>query len=292
MNAYIKEKRPTLSESSVKTYTSTLTPLYKRIWTNDKDIDPSKFANNVDMVLDFCKDIDPKYRRTIMSALVVITGDNKYREQMWKDKEVTEKKLQEQTKTEDQKENWLETDDISTIWDQLKKNALSTYKKKVFTPTDLQEIQKYILVSLMGGIYIPPRRAKDYFDFKIKNIDREKDNYMDKNELVFNSYKTAKTYGEQRVSIPKELKSVLTKWIKINPTDYLFFDYNGNQLDAIKMNQRLNAIFKKKVGINQLRKTYLSGKYAHNIQTEKDKKEDMTNMGSSVGVQNYYIKQD
>jgi len=292
MNAYIKEKRPTLSESSVKTYTSTLTPLYKRIWTNDKDIDPSKFANNVDMVLDFCKDIDPKYRRTIMSALVVITGDNKYREQMWKDKEVTEKKLQEQTKTEDQKENWLETDDISTIWDQLKKNALSTYKKKVFTPTDLQEIQKYILVSLMGGIYIPPRRAKDYFDFKIKNIDREKDNYMDKNELVFNSYKTAKTYGEQRVSIPKELKSVLTKWIKNNPTDYLFFDYNGNQLDAIKMNQRLNAIFKKKVGINQLRKTYLSGKYAHNIQTEKDKKEDMTNMGSSVGVQNYYIKQD
>lgn len=291
MNAYIKEKRPTLSESSVKTYTSTLTPLYKRIWTNDKDIDPSKFANNVDMVLDFCKDIDPKYRRTIMSALVVITGDNKYREQMWKDKEVTEKKLQEQTKTEDQKENWVETDDISTIWDQLKKNALSTYKKKVFTPTDLQEIQKYILVSLMGGIYIPPRRAKDYFDFKIKNIDREKDNYMDKNELVFNSYKTAKTYGEQRVSIPKELKSVLTKWIKINPTDYLFFDYNSNQLDAIKMNQRLHAIFKKKVGINQLRKTYLSSKYAHNIQTEKDKKEDMTNMGSSVGVQKYYIKE-
>jgi hypothetical protein len=292
MNAYIKEKRPTLSESSVKTYTSTLTPLYKRIWTDDKEVDPSKFANNVDMVIDFCKDIDPKYRRTIMSALVVITGDNKYREQMYKDKELTETKLQNQNKTEEQKENWVETDDISSIWEQLKKNALSTYKKKVFTPTDLQEIQKYVLVSLMGGIYIPPRRAKDYFDFKIKNIDREKDNYMDKNELVFNSYKTAKTYGEQRVSIPKELKSILTKWIKINPTDYLFFDYNGNQLDAIKMNQRLNAIFKKKVGINQLRKTYLSGKYAHTIQTEKDKKEDMEIMGSSIGVQKYYIKQD
>lgn len=292
MNAYIKEKRPTLSESSVKTYNSTLSPLYKRIWTEDKEINPEKFATNVDMVLDFCKDIDPKYRRTIMAALVVITGDNKYREQMWKDKEITEKKLQDQTKTEEQKENWLETDDISAIWEQLKKNALSTYKKKDFNPTDLQEIQKYVLVSLMGGIYIPPRRAKDYFDFKIKNINRETDNYIDKNELVFNSYKTSKTYGEQRVPMPKELKSILTKWIKINPTEYLFFDYNGNQLDAIKMNQRLNAIFKKKVGINQLRKTYLSGKYAHNIQTEKDKKEDMASMGSSVGVQKYYIKED
>jgi len=291
MNAYIKEKRPTLSESSVKTYNSTLSPLYKRIWTEDKDIDPEKFATNVDMVIDFCKDIDPKYRRTIMAALVVITGDNKYREQMWKDKEVTEVKLKNQSKTEEQKENWVETDDISVIWEQLKKNALSTYKKKVFNPTDLQEIQKYVLVSLMGGIYIPPRRAKDYFDFKVKNINRETDNYIDKNELVFNSYKTAKTYGEQRVSIPKELKSILTKWIKINPTEYLFFDYNSNQLDAIKMNQRLNAIFKKKVGINQLRKTYLSGKYAHTIQTEKDKKEDMESMGSSVGGQKYYIKE-
>jgi hypothetical protein len=91
--------------------------------------------------------------------------------------------------------------------------------------------------------------------------------------------------------MPKELKSILTKWIKINPTDYLFFDYNRNQLDAIKMNQRLNAIFKKKVGINQLRKTYLSGKYGHLIKIEEDKKTDMESMGSSIGVQKHYIKE-
>ena len=290
MKAFIKEKRPTLSDSSVNTYNSTLSPLYKKIWTNDTEIDPTKFTDT-EKVLDYCKTIEPKYRKTIMAALVVITGNDKYRQQMIKDKEITDTKLQNQTKTEEQKENWLENDDIQSIIDQLKKKAMTTNKKKEFNPTDLQEIQKYVLVSLMGGIYIPPRRAKDYFDFKVKNIDREKDNYLDKNELVFNSYKTAKTYGEQRVTIPKELKSILSKWIKSNPTDYLFFDYNGNQLDAIKINQRLNAIFKKKVGINQLRKTYLSGKYAHTIQTEKDKKEDMESMGSSVGVQNHYIKE-
>jgi hypothetical protein len=292
MKAFIKDKRPSLSESSVNTYNSTLTPLYKRIWIEDTEINPEKFATNVEKVLEFSKNVPPKYRRTVMAALVVITNDQRYREQMFKDKEVSEKKLQEQTKTEDQKENWIETDDIHSIWEQLKKNALSTYKKKEFNPTDLQEIQKYVLVSLMGGIYIPPRRAKDYFDFKVKNIDKEKDNYIDKNELVFNSFKTSKTYGQQRVSIPKELKSVLTKWIKINPTEYLFFDYNGNQLDAIKMNQRLNAIFKKKVGINQLRKTYLSGKYGHLIKIEEDKKTDMEGMGSSLAEQKYYIKQD
>ena len=42
----------------------------------------------------------------------------------------------------------------------------------------------------MGGIYIPPRRSLDYVCFKIKNINRDEDNYLDKNEFVFNKYKT------------------------------------------------------------------------------------------------------
>ena len=144
---------------------------------------------------------------------------------------------------------------------------------------------------LLGGVYIPPRRSKDYVDFKIKNIDKTKDNYLEKNKLVFNSYKTAKTYGQQVVDIPVQLKNILTKWIKINPTDYLLFDSNMNKLSSVKLNQRLNKIFgEKKVGVNQLRHTYLTDKYLHTIAQKDEIKETMGEMGSSSNMLDTYVK--
>ena len=59
------------------------------------------------------------------------------------------------------------------------------YKKKTLTPSDLQQIQGYIIMSLLGGIFIPPRRRKDYVDFVIKDIDKSKDNYLDKNKMEY-----------------------------------------------------------------------------------------------------------
>ena len=156
--------------------------------------------------------------------------------------------------------------------------------------TDLQEIQNYIILSLLGGVYVPPRRSKDYTNFKIKNVDKEKDNYIDKNEFVFNAYKTAKTYGQQRLEIPKELKTVLNKWIKVNPTDYLLFDSSLNALSNVKLNQRLNKLFGKKVGVNQMRKTFLSDKYGDLITTKNELAKDMKDMGSSTLQENIYIK--
>jgi len=60
---------------------------------------------------------------------------------------------------------------IQSKWEALKKNAMILYKKQNKTIQDFQEIQSFILLSLLGGIFIPPRRAKDMADFKIKNID-------------------------------------------------------------------------------------------------------------------------
>ena len=156
---------------------------------------------------------------------------------------------------------------------------------------DYQYIQKYILLALMGGIFIPPRRSMDWTEFKIKNIDREKDNYLDKNNMVFNTYKTARTYGEQRVEIPKPLKSILTKWIKRNPTDYLLFDIKFNKLSSTKITQRLNVIFDGRVSTNSLRQSYLSNKYQDTIQVDKDMEHDFTQMGTSISLKKTYVKQ-
>jgi integrase len=129
-------------------------------------------------------------------------------------------------------------------------------------------------------------------DFKIRDIDREKDNYIDKKVLVFNSYKTAKTYQRQEIAIPPELLKILNKWIKLNPTDYLLFDSNSKKLSNVKLTQRLNKIFGKKASVNQLRHSYLSDKYQDTIKLNNDMADDMAAMGSSRHQEKIYIKKD
>ena len=83
------------------------------------------------------------------------------------------------------------------------------------------------------------------------------------------------------------------KWAKINPTDYLLFDANMNKLSSVKLNQRLNRIFDgKKVGVNQLRHTYLTDKFGDTIKQKNDIDETMEDMGSSASMLNTYVKKD
>ena len=111
--------------------------------------------------------------------------------------------------------------------------------------------------------------------------------------MIFNTYKTAKTYGQQVVDIPIQLKNIITKWYKINPSDYLLFDTNGNKLNSVKLNQRLNAIFDgKKIAVNGLRHAFLTGKYAETSKKQKELESDMSDMGSSSNMAKTYIKLD
>jgi hypothetical protein len=170
---------------------------------------------------------------------------------MAEDVKAYNKEISKQVKTDEQEASWVNGNQVKELYDGLKANADLIYKKKSHTISDLQEIQNYILISVLGGIYVPPRRSKDFCDFKIKNIDKDIHNYLDKSKMVFNSYKTSKTYGTQELAIPTQLRNILKKWIAINPTEYLFFDSNLNPLSSVKLNQRCNKIFGKKVSVNQ-----------------------------------------
>jgi hypothetical protein len=285
----IIEKKPNISKSSVTTYFSILKNLYINIFKDDK-FDLSKFSN-ADKILHSLKDLAPNKRKTVLAALVVITNEPKYRDQMLLDIEEYKSNESKQLKSDKQNESWVDTSEIDNIFKIMEQNVKILYKKKDLSMTDLQEIQNYIILCVLSGRYIPPRRSKDYVDFKIANIDKEKDNYIEKKTMVFNSYKTAKTYMKQELQIPIELMKILNKWIKVNPLDYLFFDSNWHKLSNVKLNQRLNKIFGKKASVNQMRHTYLSNKYKDTIQLNKDMAEDMKNMGSSMAQQQIYIKE-
>ena len=274
------ELRPNLSSSSITTYNSILKNLHKRIF--DKDMELNDF-HDTETVLAHLKDIPANRRKTILSALTVLTALPEYREKMLDDIQTYTTEIAKQEKTKTQQENWLEPEVLKEKLEEHKKNAALLYRKKMFTDKDLQEIQNYILLVLYSGLYIPPRRAKDMVDFKIADIDKDKDNYLDKGNMIFNSYKTSAKYGQQKVALPLPMRNILKKWIAVNPTNYLLFDNNEAPLTSVKLNQRLNKIFGKKISVNAMRHTYLSEKYG-------GIGNDLNNMGTSMNMVTTYIK--
>jgi integrase len=294
MTSIIKDEiiklKPNISPSSVNTYNSILKNLYKRVF-GDKEIDLKNFEKTAP-IINYLRDLEPGKRKTILASLVVITDNKRYRDLMMTDIEQYKSNESQQLKNDKQNESWVDTSDIDTLLTDLEHNATTLYKKKTLTPSDLQDIQNYIILCVLSGRYIPPRRSKDYVDFKIKGIDQDKDNYISKKNMIFNSYKTAKTYQRQEIPIPPELIKILNKWIKINPTEYLFFDSGGKKLSNVKLTQRLNKIFGKKASVNQLRHTYLSNKYQDTIKLNKEMADDMKAMGSSRAQEQIYIKKD
>jgi hypothetical protein len=279
-----REKRSNLTESSLNTYYSLLSKLHKDLY-GTSSINLKNFKNTK-KIMEFLQSKQPNTRRTILSALFVITDEPIYREEMMREIENIKKETEKQEKNEKQIVNSITQPEIKNIFDNLKKRATVLYKTN--NNTYMMDIQDFIIVSLY--YLIPPRRALDFTEFKIRNIDKEVDNYMDKDKFIFNRYKTAKTYGQQIVKIPASLQKIIKQWIKINPTEYLLRDKKGQKLNGPTLTQRFHKIFDKKISVNALRHSYLSDKYQDTIKIDKNLKNDMTNMGSSIGQKTTYIQ--
>ena len=263
LREYLVKEKPSLSASSITTYHSILKSLYSKVFGSN-DINISKLKEDTAKILDYLKDLPYNKRKTTLSALLIINPDEKqYRDLMLEDIHHYNEQEKKQTMNDKQQENWITEEEIKHKWEIAKKNATLLYKKEHLTIADLQDIQSFVILSLLSGIFIPPRRLLDYCEpFKIKNIDKEKDNYIDKNLAVYHTYKTSRYYGRQEVALPPPLKKILQKWIAVNPTDYLLFDSQMKPLSSVKLNQRLVKLFdNKKIGVNMLRHIYLSTKY-------------------------------
>lgn len=265
----ILENKPGLKDSSIKTYLSNLKRVFNEI-SDTKDLDYNFFIENKDLIIGYLYNLDINPRKSLLSSLVVLTNDTDYKEYLSDTLAEYDTKLKKNEKSQKEKDNWVTQEEIKTIYKKLWKNINCIYKKKDKTINDLLEIQNYVILSLLGGIHIPPRRLQDFTEFKIKNIDKEKDNYLEHTKpkasvLVFNVYKTAKSRGKEVIEIPKKLSNILNKWIKINPTQYLFFDSDKNKLSNSQLTKYINKIFSPKlVSVNILRHSYVSD-YLGNI---------------------------
>lgn len=282
-----------IAESSKTTYASIIRNLMSNMGI-DKLSDLLKSRN----VLKYLSTKSPSSRKTILSAVITLltclgyydhNAVKKYKQLVKRDNTAVNTDEIKQHKSEKEKLTSKSWDELNNTYDELYDREKHFLKKSGVSKTpmkDLQSIQDLVIATLY--IKQKPRRLMDYTELKIKNIDKDTDNYILKNNFVFNKYKTDKKYSMQTVKIEPETKKILDKWIKLIPDDceYLLFDANGNKLNSVKLNQRLRKIFG--LSANMIRSAFLTDMYkdAPSLQNAQQTAEDM---GHSVNtaIKNY-----
>ena len=288
----IKENKPDIKEGTLKTYVSLLKSLYYKYNDKSSDINTNWFHEQDD-VIELLKDKAGSSRKTTYAALIAISPDEKngkYKKAMMEDSKEYTEWVSTQQKSKAQDENWKSFDEIKKVYDNFYARVKPLLNsKEPLSTKDFVILQDFIILALTSGVFIAPRRSLDWCEMKIKNVDKAKDNYIEKNEFVFNQYKTAKFYNTQKVEIPKGLKTILNKYIKLNQNEYLIADNTGKKLTNVRLTQKLNALFGSKISTSMLRHIYLTERLK-NAPAIKELQNIASEMGNSPLQALEYVK--
>jgi hypothetical protein len=276
----IEKNRPNIKPSSIKTYISCLSNLVKKM-DGKLDID---FFNNTKEILKYLEEKTSVQRKTCLSALYILTKDEEYQKPMLTDIKKVNDEYKEQKKNVKETENWISEDDLTAIYNTYFKTANDIFKKKDWTFHDITELQRFFILVFLGGYFFPPRRSQDFTELKVKDYNKDTDNFYCKGMLYFNIYKTSKSYGEQNIKLPDDIDKMVKKYIKKIDNQYFFFNpKTGNKFTSPNITLLINGIFGKKVSTNMLRHVYLSNKYK-DIPALKEMEDTATAMGHNLNV--------
>ena len=288
----ILNNKTDISDNTARVYVATLASLAKHFdWTDIKN-----FTNKSKEILKYLETLTPTRSKAMLSALIAIVSHKKisetYKKKMLDVSAECREEDEKQDKSEKQEENWETWDNIMKHYHELEEEALPLFKKDKLTSANMKTLQHYVVLSCY--VLIPPRRIADFINFKIKDIDPKTDNWFDDktNELVFNNYKTTKTYGTQRVECPKSLQSVFQKWFPIASrySEFMLFNSYGNHLTQPQLTKMLNSIFDKNISASMLRHIYISDVTLKNMPKLSELEKTASAMGHSVQEQMMYKK--
>ena len=294
-----------LAESTAHAYVRTL-----YILNNKKPFRTIAFLTNMDDITYKLKQYAETTAQSIVGAIVSVLSlfptNKRYSKALGQYRELLKEKskdLKEETAkaemTPKQKENWIEWDEV--IEKQKELAAAVEKLKKPVEGANWDTLLRYVVLSLYT--MMPPRRNKDFQEMIVVNkllpsLPKDKNYYAIKDgKFLFNTYKTAKTYGSQEFVIPEDLRTVLDKYISLHPSRKdkrkapnfpLLVKDDGSALNASNgITRLLNKIFGRKVGASMLRHIWLTGKYS---KTVDEMGEDAKSMAHSTAVQKTYIK--
>jgi len=282
----VRDKRPTASENTLKTYTSMLSSVAKKL-ALDRIND---YTTQKERIIKYAESVPSgQTAKTILSALFVITGEKEYRDAMIARAEKVKNEYKEQRTNPERLRDMPSLDEIKAKYE--------IYKAKIQAPrSSMDDWVDFFICAVCCGKLLPPRRNLDWTEMRIRNADKKRHNYMDATHFVFNIFKMAKFKSEEerKVPIPEELRPFLNKWKKINAeSDHLLCNTStGAPLTTSQMTKRVQKIFGKKVGVDVIRSIYLSDLYK-GLPKLTELEETAQQMGHTVSsAMQYYVKKD
>lgn len=273
-----------LSDSTCKTYTSLLASLQKKL--SDNDLTISFYKKNKEEILEHINTLEkPQTKKTLLSALFVLTDDDDYKELMMENIKTVNQHYKEQKTDPERLKNVKSFDEIKLIHNQIK----NAYKNN---PTNSNLMDLLISSVCSGAIEnLPPRRVLDYAVMKLKGFNRETDNYFEKGKFHFNQFKTKGHKGKQEMDVPKELVTLINKRKKLATMDYLLENESGEPYTQSALSKKIKKLFQ---GNSQdvLRSIYLSHLYK-DLPAVSFLQDTADKMGHSIdSALSYYVKKD
>lgn len=305
----LRTNKPKLGDKSVQAYVSSLLILYKNVMGTDpktlSELYKLYFSKDgMRKVLQHLHPVKYSLRKSRLAAILALcengTKNEKeicdvYRQRMLKDIETHNEKEDSQEKSEKQEKNWKSKEEILQIQRDLEEKATPLFKKKAssITRKEYDTLLHYIISSLYTLVL--PRRIKDYIDMVWKKDDSK--NYILGDEFVFNSYKTAKSYGEQRVDIPTKLRTILKKWEQKKKamgikSEFVLTDRDGQPFSQPVFTKLLNRIFGKGISVSMLRHIFISEGVLKDMPELEKLQEKAQELGHSVEQMIRYKKKD
>ncbi len=268
----IQEFRPTLKDNSINAYLIVLKKL-----NNNKDYENLDFLKNktdINLILDKLKLTTRRnYITAVLVTLQAVKYDdqnllNYYRNLVNDYNEEYTKKMSTNTKSEKQEANWLELSELDKIREDYaaRVKKLDLKNKIKIKPSEFAVLQEYLVSALYT--LLPPIRL-DYSPMLVVKSEKdmkEGSNYLinsgrNKKKFVINEYKNVKSKGQQIITVPSKLNSILNLVLKYNDTEHLLLNNRKQPLSSNGLGKLITSVFKptgKQITINLLRSMFIS----------------------------------
>ena len=284
-----------LSKNTIQMYMTKL-----RILNNNEPFTSLAFLKKVDAIKAKLESIqNDNTRKSYIASIVAVLNrqtdasskkaNEKYKTMFMKERSIFADKQALGEKSETQKANWLEQDEVVAIHHKLDEKVQAIENKTKLTEKEHKMVEDWLLLSLY--VLQPPRRNADYYMMKIGMGTDKNFNYvcLDKGVYMFNNYKTKNAYGSEEMPIPDKMKSIFKQYFEmtgLKTGDFLLFQKDTRRTSSNVITKALNRILGKKVGASMLRHIFLTDKYG---EVKEEQKKDAEFMSHGSGTQANYI---